>query len=46
MRRRARDAIAVALAEEGERGEIREHGNVLNTPGVLRNLAARLALLS
>jgi len=38
-----KDTIAAALAEAGKRGESREHGKVLNAPGALKTLAARLA---
>ena len=38
-----KDTIAVALAEAGKRGELREHGKVANTPAALRTLAAKLA---
>ena len=38
-----KDTIAVALAEAGKRGELREHGKIVNTPAALRALAAKLA---
>jgi len=38
-----KDTIAVALAEAGKRGEVREHGKIANTPTGLRTLAAKLA---
>ena len=38
-----KDTIAVALAEAGKRGELREHGKIANTPAALRTLAAKLA---
>jgi hypothetical protein len=38
-----KDTIAVALAEAGKRGEVREHGKIANTPAALRTLAAKLA---
>ena len=38
-----KDTIAVALAEAGKRGEVREHGKVANTPAALKTLAAKLA---
>jgi len=38
-----KDTIAVALAEAGKRGEVREHGKMANTPMGLRTLAAKLA---
>ena len=36
-----KDTIAVALAEAGKRGELREHGKIANTPAALRTLAAK-----
>jgi len=38
-----KDTIAVALAEGGQRAEVREHGKVANTPAALKTLCARLA---
>src|SRR5277367_1970812 len=38
-----KDTIAVALAEAGKRGELREYGKIANTPAALRTLAAKLA---
>ena len=38
-----KDTIAVALAETGKRGEVREYGKIANTPAALRTLAAKLA---
>ena len=38
-----KDTIAVALAEAGKRGELREHGKIANTPAALRTPAAKLA---
>ena len=38
-----KDTIAVALAEAGMRGEVREHGKIANTPAALKALAAKLA---
>jgi hypothetical protein len=38
-----KDTIAIALAESGKRGEVREHGKIANTPAALKLLAARLA---
>jgi transposase len=38
-----KDTIAVALAEVGKRGEVREHGKVLNTPAAVKTLATKLA---
>ena len=35
--------IAVALAEAGKRGEVREHGAIANTPAALKTLVAKLA---
>ena len=32
-----KDTIAVALAETGKRGEVREHGKIANTPAALTN---------
>jgi len=37
-----KDTIAVAMAEAGQRGEMREHGKIANTPAALRTLAAKL----
>jgi transposase len=37
-----KDTIAVALAEAGNRGEVREHGKISNTPAALRALVGRL----
>ena len=31
-----KDTIAVALAEAGKRGELREYGKIANTPAALR----------
>ena len=39
-----KDTIAVALAEAGLRGEVREHGKIPNTPAALKALAVKLAL--
>ena len=33
-----KDTIAVALAEAGKRGELREYGKIANTPAALRTL--------
>jgi hypothetical protein len=33
-----KDTIAVALAEAGLRGEVREHGKIPNTPAALKAL--------
>jgi transposase len=38
-----KDTIAVALAEAGLRGEVRQHGKILNTPAALKALTAKLA---
>ena len=38
-----KDTIAVALAEAGKRGEVREYGKIANTPAALKTLAAKLA---
>jgi transposase len=38
-----KDTIAVAVAEAGKRGEVREHGKVANTAAVVRALAVKLA---
>ena len=38
-----KDTIAVALADEGKRGEVREHGIIVHTASALSKLAAKLA---
>jgi transposase len=38
-----KDTIAIALAEAGKRGEVREHGKIANTPAALKVLAVKLA---
>jgi transposase len=38
-----KDTIAVAVAEAGKRGEVREHGKITNTPAALKTLAAKLS---
>ena len=38
-----KDTIAVAVAEEGKRGEVREHGKIANTPAALTKLVSKLA---
>jgi transposase len=38
-----KDTIAVALAETGLRGEVREHGKIANTPAALKALAVKLS---
>src|SRR5690242_2515506 len=35
--------VAVALAESDKRGEVREHGQIANTPEALRKLTNKLA---
>jgi transposase len=37
-----KDTIAVALADAGLRGEVRQHGKILNTPAALKALAVKL----
>jgi hypothetical protein len=37
-----KDTIAVAIAEEGKRGEVREHGKIANIPAALTKLASKL----
>ena len=38
-----KDTLAVALAEAGLRGEVREHGKIPNTPAALKALTVELA---
>jgi transposase len=38
-----KETIAVALAEAGKRGEVREYGTIANTPTALKALASKLA---
>ena len=38
-----KDTIAVAFAEAGKRGEVREYGKIANTPAALKTLTAKLA---
>ena len=38
-----KDTIAVALAEAGRRGGVREYGKIANTPAAVKALAAKLA---
>jgi len=38
-----KDTIAVALAEAGKRGDVREHGKIAHTPRALSALASKLA---
>ena len=35
--------IAVAVGEEGKRGEVREYGTIANTPSALKALTTKLA---
>lgn len=37
-----KDTIAVAAAEPGKRGKVREFGKIANTPAALRTLVAKL----
>lgn len=37
-----KDTIAVAVAEEGQRSEVREHGDIANTPAAMTKLLAKL----
>ena len=37
-----KNTIAVALAEPGKRGEVREYGKIANTPAALKTLVAKL----
>jgi len=37
-----KDTIAIALAEAGKRGEVREHGKIANTPAALKTAVAKL----
>jgi hypothetical protein len=37
-----KDAIAVAVAEEGQRSEVREHGEIANTPAAMTKLLPKL----
>jgi transposase len=39
-----KDTIAVALADAGLRGEVRQHGKIPNLPAALKGLTVRLAL--
>jgi len=38
-----KETIAVALAEAGVRGDVREYGKIANTPAAVRALAAKLS---
>ena len=37
-----KDTITVALAEEGQRGDVREYGRITNTPADLKKLVDKL----
>jgi hypothetical protein len=37
-----KDTIAIALAESGKRGEVREYGKIPNTPAAVTAVAAKL----
>src|SRR5215831_5762330 len=37
-----KDGIAVAVAEGGRRGEVREYGRIANTPAALQRLVRKL----
>jgi transposase len=37
-----KETIAVALADEGKRGEVRDHGKIANTPVALTKLVSKL----
>ena len=37
-----KETIAVALADEGKRGEVRDHGKITNTPAALTKLVGKL----
>jgi len=37
-----KNTIAVAVAEDGKRGEVREHGEIANTPAALAKLLDKL----
>ncbi len=37
-----KDTIAVAVAEAGLRGEVREHGRIPNTPAALKALTEKV----
>ena len=41
-----KDTIAVALAEAGLRGEVRQHGKILNTSAALKALTVKLVVVS
>ena len=38
-----KETIAVALADEGKRGDVREHGGIANTPLALTKLVNKLS---
>ena len=38
-----KETIAVALADEGKRGDVREHGKISNTPAALTKLMNKVA---
>lgn len=38
-----KETIAVALADEGKRGEVHDHGKIANTPAALAKLAGKLS---
>ena len=38
-----KDTIAVALAEAGGRGDVRDYGKIANTPATVKALAAKLS---
>jgi transposase len=38
-----KETIAVALADEGKRGDVREHGKIANTPAALTKLVNKLS---
>ncbi len=37
-----KDTIAIALAEAGQRGEVREHGKIANTPAALEVVSSEV----
>ena len=41
-----KDTIAVAVAEDGKRAEVREHGEIVNTPAALTKLGTSKNLWS
>jgi len=38
-----KETIAIALAESGQRDEVREYGKIANTPAAVKAAAAKLA---